>query len=211
MVYPPHKPDTGHGEHVGTEAVVEREPGQHAEEQGTGRVDHQGADRQRVESSQAEVVDEQRAQDGTGAARQCDQQGEAEGGGGGAHEADQPPAHGMAGHDECQASGHGGGQVGQARGDVAVLGQEGGFDGQRGIGRPSPRKPMRRSGRSTGTRCETCSVSGIRSPMANEPLRFTSSVTQGKPPAAAGWCTSKQVAGQGAERTADEDGRQGGR
>ena len=49
-----------------------------------------------------------------------------------------------------------------------------------------------RSGRSSGARGPTCSVSGIRNPMAKDPERLTRRVTQGNPPVAIGWWASRR-------------------
>ena len=49
-----------------------------------------------------------------------------------------------------------------------------------------PRNPTTRSGRSSGTRGPTCSVSGSKAPMANEPERFTTRVSHGNPLVAIG-------------------------
>ena len=62
--------------------MVQGEPGEDAEEQRSRCVDEQGPERERVVAPHADMVDQQRAQDGTGTAGERHDQGQAESGGG---------------------------------------------------------------------------------------------------------------------------------
>ena len=113
-----------------SEAVVERHPREHAEQERTGRVHDHGADGQGVAATQCDVMDQQRAYDGAEAAGTGHKQRDAERRRGRAHDRGEPPAQVVAGYDERQTADHRGGHVGQARRDVAVLGQKRGIDSQ---------------------------------------------------------------------------------
>ena len=154
------------------------------------------------------MVDEQRPQDRPGTAGHGDQQGERREWGRSSR-GDQPP---------CR--GHGRPRPGPGRRRPWRPDRP----GRRRRHRAGPggwrRRPawstwsIRRGSRPRGagaaarSRCETCSVSGITSPMANEPVRLTSRVTQGKAPGGERVVRLQEIAGDGAERPADEDGHQ---
>ena len=74
-----------------------------------------------------------------------------------------------------------------------------------------PRGSRRRGAAGPGALGDTCSVSGTSSPMASEPERLMTRVTQGKLPCGDRVVGIEQIAGHGAERAADEDGQQRGR
>ena len=113
----PAEPDAGHGKQVGAEAVVEREPGEDAEHQRADGVDDHGAERERVAAAEADVVDQQRPEDGAGAAGQRDQQRQAEVGEE-AHDGTSLLPSAVADDDQRNPADDGGRQIGEAGGDV---------------------------------------------------------------------------------------------
>ena len=131
--------------------------------------------------------------------------------GGGAHAPAILPAERMARHDQGEPSGDGGGQVGEAGDHVPVLGEQGGVDGQGGIGGPSAQEADDEQGPHDGE--PGCEVLGERDqqPDGERAGQVDEQRDPGEAAAGGGMVRRQQVAGHGAERAADEDGRQRGR
>ena len=117
----------------------------------------------------------------------------------------------VARHDQGEPSGDGGEQVGEAGDHIPVLGEQRRVDGQGGVGGPSAQEADHEQGPRDGE--PGCEVLGERDqePDGERAAQVDDQRDPGEGADGGGVVRRQQVAGQGAERTADEDGRQRGR